>query len=168
MDIRRVKTDEYVTVGEITVRAYRELFSGETLGTYETELLDVERRDRDSEVFVAVDDEDKVIGGITYVPGPGREMSEFTDPDAAGIRMLAVDPKRQGAGAGLGLTNWCIDRARSAGRRRVVLHSTPFMAVAHHIYEQLGFMRTPKLDEWVHETSNVEESLHLMCFTLEL
>jgi GNAT superfamily N-acetyltransferase len=169
MEIRRVKSDEYDALGEITVRAYRELF-GQPLGSYGSELFDVERRDRDSEVFVAVDDEvgHQIVGGVTYVPGPGRTMSEFTDPYAAGIRMLAVDPDRQGEGAGLALTRWCIERARSAERRRVVLHSTPVMTTAHGIYERLGFVRSPQLDEWVEESPDADEPLHLMSFTLEL
>jgi ribosomal protein S18 acetylase RimI-like enzyme len=170
MELRPVRPDEYDALGEITLRAYRELF-GQPLGSYGSELLDVERRDRDSEVFVAVDDDDdehRIVGGVTYVPGPGRTMSEFIDPDAAGIRMLAVDPSRQGEGAGLALTNWCIERARSAGRRRVVLHSTPIMTTAHGIYERLGFMRSPQLDEWVEESPDADEPLHLMSFTLEL
>ena len=95
-------------------------------------------------------------------------MSEFNDPAAAGIRMLAVDPARQGTGAGLALTHWCVERARSAGRRRVVLHSTPVMTVAHGIYGQLGFVRSPELDVWIDEGPDGEESLHLMSFTLEL
>jgi ribosomal protein S18 acetylase RimI-like enzyme len=168
MEVRRVKPEEYDILGEITVRAYRELFGGHSLGSYETELLNVGSRDDDSEVFVAVDDENRVVGGVTYVPGVGRIMSEFTDPDAAGIRMLAVDPARQGAGAGFALTNWCVDRAKTAGRRRVVLHSTPVMTVAHGLYRRLGFVRSPELDEWVEESPDAEEPLHLMSFTLEL
>jgi hypothetical protein len=91
MEIRRVQSDEYSALGEITVRAYRELFNGRSLGPYERELREVAPRDADSEVFVAIE-EGSVVGGVTYVARPGLRMSEFTDPDAAGIRMLAVDP----------------------------------------------------------------------------
>lgn len=167
MEIRRVQPDEYSSLGEITVRAYRELFGGGSLGPYEGELRDVARRDIDSEVYAAVED-GSLVGGVTYVPRPGLRMSEFTDPDAAGIRMLAVDPRHQGSGAGRALTAWCIGLARSQGRKRVVLHSTPLMTVAHGIYESLGFTRSPTYDEWVEENDHTEEPLHLMSFTLEL
>jgi GNAT superfamily N-acetyltransferase len=167
MEIRRVQPDEYSSLGQVTVRAYRELF-GRPLGSYEDELLDVSGRDFDSEVYVAVDDDGLVLGGVTYVPGPGRKMSEFTDPDAAGIRMLAVDPNRQSAGVGRALTAWCIDLARAQGRKRIVLHSTPFMTIAHGIYERLGFVRSPELDEWVEESPDARELLHLMAFTLTI
>jgi GNAT superfamily N-acetyltransferase len=167
MEIRRVQSNEYSSVGEITVHAYRELFGGVSLGSYEIELLDVARRNADSEVYVAVEG-DLILGGVTYVPGPGRKMSEFSDLDAAGIRMLAVDPQHQGAGVGRDLARWCVERARSHGRKRVVLHSTPVMTVAHGIYERLGFVRSPELDEWIEEGPDADQPLHLMSFTLEL
>lgn len=167
MEIRRVKPEEYAALGAITVRAYRELFGGGSLGPYEIELLDVARRNTDSEVYVAVT-ELSIVGGVTYVDGPGRQMSEFSDPDASGIRMLAVDPQHQGQGAGRALTAWCVELARTRGRRRVVLHSTPVMTVAHGIYERLGFVRSPELDEWVMASPDADEPLHLMSFTLKL
>jgi ribosomal protein S18 acetylase RimI-like enzyme len=168
MEIRRAQPDEYSPLGEITVRAYRELFGSESLGSYERELLDVGRRNTDSEVYVALGEDGSVMGGVTYVPGPGRTMSEFSDPNAAGIRMLAVDPQCQRAGVGRALTTWCVELARSRGRKRIVLHSTPLMTVAHNIYENLGFVRSPELDEWVEENDHTEEPLHLMSFTLEI
>jgi ribosomal protein S18 acetylase RimI-like enzyme len=168
METRRVRPDEYSSLGELTVRAYRHLFGGRPLGSYEGELLDVAGRDADSEVYVTLDEVGSVVGGVTYVPGPGRNMSEFTDPDAAGIRMLAVDPERQGAGVGRALATWCVELARSQGRSRIVLHSTPAMTVAHGIYERLGFVRSPELDEWVGEDNDLHQSLHLMSFTLTL
>jgi ribosomal protein S18 acetylase RimI-like enzyme len=167
MEIRRVQPDEYSSLGQVTVHAYRELF-GRPLGSYESQLLDVSGRDFDSEVYVAIDDEGSVLGGVTYVPEPGRKMSEFSDPDAAGIRMLAVDPRCQGAGVGSALTVWCVDLARAQGRKRIVLHSTPFMTIAHGIYERLGFVRSPELDEWVEESPDANELLHLMAFMLDV
>jgi ribosomal protein S18 acetylase RimI-like enzyme len=167
MKIQRVQPDEYASLGEITVRAYRQLFGGDSLGTYEDELLDVGRRNTDSDVYVAVGDDGSLLGGVTYVPGPGRTMSEFSDSDAAGIRMLAVDPRFQGSGVGRALTAWCIERARSQHRKRVVLHSTPAMTVAHGMYEGLGFLRSPELDEWVKDSPDAVEPLHLLSFTYE-
>ena len=168
MEIRRIQPDEYSSLGEITVRAYRELFQMDTLGAYESELLEVAGRDADSEVYVALDDDGSLLGGVTYVPGPGRHMSEFSDPEAAGIRMLAIDPRRQGHGAGRALTAWCVELARTRERKRVALHSTARMTIAHGIYERLGFVRSPEHDEWVKENAPTDEPLHLMSFTLEL
>jgi ribosomal protein S18 acetylase RimI-like enzyme len=169
MEIRAIRPDEYGALGEITVRAYRALFAGGPLGPYEHQLFDVARRAKDSEVFVALDDAGTLLGGVTYVPGPERDMSEFSDPDAAGIRMLAVDPSAQRTGAGRALVETCLQRARDQGRRRVILHSTPAMTVAQGIYRRLGFERAAELDQWVTEGSGADGgALQLMAFTLSL
>lgn len=169
MEIRLIRPDEYGALGEITVRAYRELLGGGPLGPYENQLLDVACRAEDSEVFVALDNDGTLLGGVTYVPGPEREMSEFSDPDAAGIRMLAVDPGAQRSGAGSALVETCVERARTQGRRRVILHSTPAMTIAHGIYRRLGFDRAAELDSWVTESPDAGGgALHLMAFALTL
>jgi ribosomal protein S18 acetylase RimI-like enzyme len=96
-------------------------------------------------------------------------MSEFADPDAAGLRMLAVGPQFQGAGAGRALTEACIARARGEGRRRIVLHSTPVMEVARAMYERLGFVATPGLDLFVTRPPySDDEPLRLIAYVLEL
>jgi ribosomal protein S18 acetylase RimI-like enzyme len=168
MEIRLVGPAECEALGRITVEAYRNLFGGEGLGGYEDELVAVAQRAADSVVLVAVDDDEQLLGGVTYVPGPGRAMSEFTDPDAAGIRMLVVRPSSQGAGIGRALTEACIAQARADGRRRIVLHSTPVMKVARGMYERLGFERAPDLDVWVTDGPYADDPLHLISYVLTL
>ncbi|HEY8544892.1 MAG TPA: GNAT family N-acetyltransferase, partial [Acidimicrobiales bacterium] len=87
-----------------------------------------------------------VLGGVTYVPGPESSSAEFTDPDTAGIRMLAVSSDAQGRGVGAALVRACIDRARAAGKRRIALHSTERMTAAHRLYLRLGFVRDEATD----------------------
>jgi predicted N-acetyltransferase YhbS len=169
MKIRPLEPRESDELGAITVRAYRALYGGDSLGPYEDELRDVEGRTRDSEVFVAEADDGQLMGGVTFVPGPESTMSEFADPDAAGIRMLAVDPPFQGKGAGKALVESCIDRARNEGRAKVILHSTPQMTVAHLLYGRLGFQASPDHDLFFRDEDDPEsEPFHLMAFTLFL
>ena len=169
MQIRLILPDECEVLGQITLRAYKNLDGRESLGPYERELLDVAARQLDSEVYVAVDDDGNLLGGVTYVPGPERTMSEFQDPEAAGIRMLAVDPQYQGLGAGRALVETCIARARLQHRRRIILHSTPVMTSAQAIYQRLGFESFPKLDIWfADEPYSPGEPLHLIAYTLSL
>ena len=144
IEVRRVRSSEEDALGELTVRAY-EALPGGVLGDYADQLRDVSTRAAAVEVLVAVEG-DRLLGGVTYVPGPGR-FAEFDDQDGAGIRMLAVDPDVQRRGVGRLLTEACIERARSAGRGRIVLHSTPWMPAAHRLYESLGFVRAPERDE---------------------
>jgi ribosomal protein S18 acetylase RimI-like enzyme len=169
MEIRPIRDDEHAVLGEITVRTYRHLAGGGSLGGYEEVLVDVTSRTLDCEVFVAVGDDDQIMGGVTYVPGPGTSMSEFSDPTAAGIRHLAVDPDFQGSGAGRALVDVCITRAREQHRDLVRLHSTKPMVIARAMYERMGFVRTPELDLYFDEEPySPEEPLHLIAYALPL
>ncbi len=145
MRIRPVRPDEYDALGELTVAAYAAL-DPHGLGDYAHELRAVAARTEGAETLVAVDGDRRVLGGVTYVPGPESVWAEFDDADAAGIRMLAVAPDAQGRGVGESLSRACIDRARAAGRGQIVLHSTDWMPAAHRLYLRLGFVRDPAID----------------------
>ncbi|MFP3901376.1 MAG: GNAT family N-acetyltransferase [Acidimicrobiia bacterium] len=148
MEIREVLPDEHGALGELTVDAYADVHPADDLDDYATELRDVATRAAADLVLVAADG-DELLGGVTYVAGPGSPSAEFGDADAAGIRMLAVAPGAQRRGVGGALTRACIDRARAAGRAQVVLHSTDAMTAAHRLYERLGFRRDPTMDQVV-------------------
>jgi ribosomal protein S18 acetylase RimI-like enzyme len=165
VEIRSVRPDEHERLGEITVAAYRAInppSADADLADYEADLRDVAGRAAGADVLVAVDGDGAVLGGVTYVPGPSSPSSEFDDPDAASIRMLAVAPEAQGRGVGEALTRACIDRAVASGRARLLLHSTDWMTTAHRIYERLGFRRDPSLD-W-----QIEDEFWLRAFRLRL
>ena len=169
MEIRLIRPEEFEVVAHITLMAYRHLGDGLPLGPYESQLLDVATRARDSEVYVALGDDAVVMGGVTFVPGPERAMAEFRDPDACGIRMLATDPALQGRGAGRALVQTCIERARELGRRRIILHSAPAMTLAQSLYSRMGFERAPELDEFIdEEPDDAGEPLHLKAFVYDL
>ncbi|MGH9227608.1 MAG: GNAT family N-acetyltransferase [Acidimicrobiales bacterium] len=147
MEIRPVRPDEHQALGDLTVAAYAAIDPAvvEEDG-YAGELRDVAGRAAGAEVLVAVDDAGTVVGGVTYVPGPDSPWAEFSEPDGAGIRMLAVAPGAQGGGVGEALSRACVDRARATGRGQILLHSTDRMTAAHRLYERLGFARDGALD----------------------
>lgn len=145
MEIREVRPGEHRDLGDLTVAAYAGVHPEGDLVEYAAELRDVASRVAVDVVLVVVDG-GELLGGVTYVPGPGSPSAEFSDADAAGIRMLAVAPDAQRRGVGEALTRACIDRAQAAGRAQVVLHSTDDMATAHRLYERLGFRRDPTRD----------------------
>ena len=66
--------------------------------------------------------------------------------DEAAFRMLVVDPAAQRRGIGELLVTTCLDRARAAGKRRMVLSTDPLMTTAHRLYRRLGFTRLPERD----------------------
>lgn len=161
MEIRRVRPVEYDAAGELVVRAYEGLSDAAAAAQYEPVLRDVERRAALAEVLVAVNGDDRILGSVTYVDGPGP-YAETDDPDEAGIRMLAVAPEAQGAGIGRALVESCIERAKANRRRRIGLVTRASMAPAHRIYERLGFRRTPDRD------FDSDDGLRLLAYVLDL
>lgn len=142
--VREARPEEYAAIGELTVEAYRDV--GETEESYFPELRDVAERARDVPILVAVTaDSDAILGGVTYVPGPGPyHEGEFGD--AGSIRMLAVAANSRGRGVGRALVAACIERARADGRAAIGLFTRPFMTAAHHLYESMGFQRVVEQD----------------------
>ena len=162
-EIRSIRPKEYATLGELIVAAYHAV-SGEMphQDQYDVQLRDVARRAATSCVVVAVDPAGEVLGGVTYVSSPDDPYSEELRDGEAGMRMLAVDLAHQGHGVGRALTQWCLDRARAEGRRRLVLHTTALMATAVKMYERMGFRRVPEQD-WV-----PVPGVHLIAYAFEL
>jgi ribosomal protein S18 acetylase RimI-like enzyme len=161
VEIRRVRAEEHDALGRLTVAAYERLEGGEELGDYAKTLADVDDRARRAVVLVAVDG-GELLGGVTYVAGPDNPYAEGLEPAEVGIRMLAVSPAAQGRGIGRALASECLARARRDRARRVMLHSTPWMTAAHHLYESLGFRRTPDRDR------SAEPRVELLAFVLDL
>ena len=161
MIVRKVRPEEYEGLGALTVAAYRALLGDDMDAGYAGELADVDGRAGVADVLVAIDDGGRLLGGITYIPGPGP-MAWFDGAGEAGMRMLAVDPAVQGRGAGAALVAACIVRARAAGKTRLLLHTTAPMTVAHRLYERAGFRRDPGHDELL------DGGLLLLGYSLEL
>ncbi len=148
MEVRAVTPEEHEALAQVTVGAYRALLGPDLGHDYAAELADVSGRAALVEVLVAVDDCGRILGGITYIPGPGP-MSWFDRSDQAGMRMLAVDPAAQGRGVGACLVAACLDRAVAAGK-------------THRLYERAGFRRDPDRDEVL------GDGLHLLAYILDL
>ena len=161
MTIRLVRPDEYQALGALTVAAYRELLGPDMDAGYAAELADVAGRAGLVEVLVEVDEEGRLLGGVTYVPGPGP-MAWFSGATDAGMRMLAVEPAAQGRGVGARLVAACVERAVAAKKSRLLLHTTAPMTTAHRIYERAGFRRDPDRDHLL------DGGLLLLAFVLHL
>lgn len=100
-------------------------------------------------VLVARTAEDRLAGGVVYFGDMAQYGSGGTatlERDAAGIRLLGVDPAVRGLGVGKALTNACLDLARAQGRAQVILHTTRAMQQAWRMYEGMGFQRSEDLD----------------------
>jgi ribosomal protein S18 acetylase RimI-like enzyme len=161
--IRAAEPGDYEQLGELTASAYLDdglLMRGRD-SPYLEVLRDVAHRAAHGEVLVAVDADDRVLGGVTFVPGPGPFADLARDGEAE-FRTLAVAPVGRGSGVGAALVRECIDRSRALGRRRLVLSTQPTMYAAQRVYERAGFTRAPARD-W-----SPVPGLTLLAYELEL
>jgi ribosomal protein S18 acetylase RimI-like enzyme len=149
---------DFPRIAELTGGVYRD--EGLAPEEYQRELRDVAGRAERAELLVAREGS-AVVGSVALVlDGDFREISD--SDDEAAFRMLAVDPAVRGRGVGELLVRACLDRARAAGKRRMVLSTDPGMRAAHRLYERLGFTRLPERD-W-----SPLPGVHLMAYGLDL
>jgi ribosomal protein S18 acetylase RimI-like enzyme len=150
VEVRPVRPDEHEEAGALVVAAYRALPGEHLSDDYAALLADVHRRSAEAEVLVApgagAEGRQRVLGCVTFVPDSASPWSELIEDGESGIRMLAVHPDAQRQGIGRALVDACIARAAALDRLRVVLHTTPWMTAAHHLYEAVGFTRFPERD----------------------
>ncbi len=159
--VRAVRPEEYEALASVTLDAYRALLGPDVDGEYAGELADVTTRAVQSDTLVALDGDGRIMGGVTYVAGPGP-LAWFDRPDEAGFRMLAVAPSAQGRGVGAALVAACVDRATAAGKARLLLHTTATMTTAQRLYRRAGFRRDAERDRVL------EGGLVLLAYVLEL
>lgn len=145
--VRLARADELDAVGALTELAYRAFgyFDNGIAPGYAAELADARTRATASELLVAVDVDDRLLGTVT-VCLPGTEYAEVSREGELEFRMLAVDPDAGRRGIGGALVQAVIDRARSLGLTRVVLCSQDRMTKVHDLYERHGFRRLPDRD----------------------
>ncbi|MGY5882849.1 GNAT family N-acetyltransferase [Modestobacter lacusdianchii] len=134
---------DFPRIAELTVGVY----TAEDLVSpgYVPQLADVAGRAERADLLVARDADGQIVGSVALVlEGDFGEVTE--SPDEAAFRMLAVDRAARGRGVGEALVRACLDRARAAGRHRMVLSTGDRMHAAHRLYERLGFTRLPERD----------------------
>lgn len=163
IEVRAARPEEFQAAGRLVVEAYRSLGVPQS-ATYEAEIADVGARVGSSTVLVALLDGE--LAGCATFALHGSPLYELDDPDGATIRMLGVAAEARGRGVGEALARACIERARAARACRVWLHTEPFMASAHRLYERLGFERAPERD-WRFEEEG-EPDVILLAYVLEL
>ena len=154
LTIRDFQPGEYDALGRLMVQVYSGLegFPTPLEQPHYYELLANIGRFAErpgTRVLVAVDGDGALAGGVVYF----GDMAQYgsggiatTMAEASGIRLLGVDPRFRGRGVGKALTMACIQLARDAGHREVILHTTAPMQVAWKMYERLGFVRDETLD----------------------
>jgi len=100
-------------------------------------------------LLIAITDDGYIGGGVVYFGNMkyyGSGGTATAEKNAAGFRLLAVDPKTRGKGLGSLLTKACIDIAKEQGLPQMIIHSTEAMQIAWKMYKNMGFTRSPDLD----------------------
>jgi DNA-binding MarR family transcriptional regulator/GNAT superfamily N-acetyltransferase len=72
------------------------------------------------------------VGHVFLVKHPER-------PHIAKLRLLFVEPSARGSGLGQALVDECLQFARTAGYKKVILWTQSILKAAHRIYEKAGF-----------------------------
>ena len=143
LSVQPAQPEDFPRIAQLTVDAY--IGDGLAAEAYATELADVAGRAALAELMVVRDETGRIIGSVALVLSGHFGNVVESDYEAA-FRMLVVDATARGRGIGELLVRTCLDRARAAGKRRMVLSTDPRMTAAHRLYERLGFSRMPERD----------------------
>jgi len=143
LSVERARSEDYDAIAELTVRVYVD--GNLASDQYTTQLAGVAGRAERAELLVVRAADGRIVGSVAFVLS-GAFGEVLRSDDEAAFRMLVVDPSAQGRGIGRLLVTGCLDRARAAGKKRVVISTDPRMTAAHRLYEGLGFTRLPERD----------------------
>lgn len=88
----------------------------------------------------------RVIGSVLLSTAHAPTYAGQTEQVGPEVRLLAVPPSERGHGIGQALMEECKRRARATGATHLFLHTTQAMEAALHMYERMGFERTPETD----------------------
>ena len=152
--VRDASPIEFREVGALMVKVYAQLEgfpSVEEQPRYYDMLANIGRLTEKpaTRLLVAVSPEEQIGGGVVYFGDMqfyGSGGTATKEKNAAGFRLLAVDPAARGRGIGKLLTQACIQFAREANLEQVIIHSTKAMQIAWKMYEKMGFQRSEDLD----------------------
>lgn len=169
LQIRNAKTSELDRVGELMVEVYSALEGFPKPAdqpAYYQLLRNVGQlvQKPGVEILVAVDSGERVLGAVVYfndIQYYGSGGTATQEKNAAGFRLLAVDPVARGRGIGRLLTEACISKARHQNLSQLIIHSTRAMQIAWKMYESIGFQRSSDLDF-------KQQSLEVFGFRLKL
>jgi GNAT superfamily N-acetyltransferase len=152
--VRNARPEEFEQIGALMVQVYSQLEGFPKISEqpdYYKMLVNVGALTNNpgTALLVAVNDEDSIAGAVVYfneMKYYGSGGTATREENAAGFRLLAVDPAIRGKGIGKLLANECIKKARENKLGQVIIHTTMAMQTAWRMYEQMGFKRSEDLD----------------------
>jgi DNA-binding MarR family transcriptional regulator/GNAT superfamily N-acetyltransferase len=114
--------------------------------------------DAEREAFWIAEALGRRVGCVACVRRPADDGVE-----TAQLRILLVEPSARGLGVGRRLVEECVEFARKAGYRRMVLFTVDGLAAAHRIYRDVGFeiVHQAAVQMWGHHLVEQEWRLEL-------
>lgn len=97
------------------------------------------------EIILAKSPGGKILGMIIFVRSTSS-ASQVAEGDETEIHLLAVCPETRNQGIASRLIMTCERRAVSLGYSKMILSTQRTMKAAHHLYEQLGYIRNSARD----------------------
>jgi GNAT superfamily N-acetyltransferase len=152
--IRNAAPHEFMEIGKLMVEVYSRLEGfpkASEQPNYYKMLANVGDLTNKPEtaLLVAISADDRIAGAVVYFGDMqyyGSGGSATREQNAAGFRLLAVDPNARGQGVGKLLTQACISKARDKKLGQLIIHTTMAMQTAWKMYESMGFKRSEDLD----------------------
>ncbi|WP_109300258.1 GNAT family N-acetyltransferase [Aquimarina sp. AU474] len=152
--IRDATSDEFSMIGLLMVNVYSQLEgfpNQDQQPEYYSFLTNIGNLTQNpkTRLLIAISENGQIGGGVVYfgdMTHYGSGGTATKEKNAAGFRLLAVDPATRGKGIGKLLTNKCIELAKEEKQNQVIIHSTKAMQIAWKMYEKLGFIRAKDLD----------------------
>lgn len=142
--IRRPVPEEYAAVDRLIEESYAHDYGPSD--AHDDPVYRSEVRDRDYEVWVAVDADGALLGSVTLRAPGGPPLHEDIGEHELDLRLLGVSPRARRRGVAAALMRQAEARAVETGRAAVVLKTAPNMRGAHRLYEALDFTRAPERD----------------------
>ncbi|MBV8073902.1 MAG: GNAT family N-acetyltransferase [Candidatus Eremiobacteraeota bacterium] len=143
IEIREARPEEYATLGRIWGDAL--VNEGYFPPDFIEWLQDARARALEGTVFTAVYDKTTILGGVMISTWP-TPVNRVTNPEEAEVRILGIVPSARGSRIGYRLMQEAIALAWECRKSAVVLWTDVNMLDARHLYERLGFFRTPERD----------------------
>jgi ribosomal protein S18 acetylase RimI-like enzyme len=141
--VRDARPEEFASIGELRVAAYRADGYLSGASTYAGTLRAL-GTDGTGEILAAVDGDD-IVGTVMLLAWPHTGELVHAPGDAE-IRALAVAKSARGRGIGRALLTAVMHRARARNVHRLLLLTHPDMRAAQRLYAEAGFRRLPDSD----------------------
>jgi len=144
--IKKANEENAPYIHQLLMKAFKKYRDFYTKEGFEDTVLSgnrAKKRIRNMNVYVAIDNEGRIIGTIGW---------QKVNNDEAHLRGMAVHPKCQGNGVAEDLLKKVETDVLSKNLSKLTLDTTNILQRAQHFYRKHGFKKTGKIDDFFGRT----------------